>query len=302
MKRIDPVYIESNFNLLGLVMKIGSLVTFALVILVLFSSTGCQKVTAGNVGVKVSLLGSSRGVDSEVLSPGRYWIGWNEELYVFPTYSQTDVWQGQQSLVFQTIEGLNVVAAIGITFHIKPESVPTVFQKYRRGIDEISDLYLRNHVRDALVNAASVKNIETIYGKGKSELLAEVESFVRKEVESIGIVIENVYWVGSFELPPTVTEAINKKIEATQNAQQRENEVAKAKAEADIKIAQARGIAEYNLTIAKSEAEALKIRGQALKENTDLVKLNAIEKWNGVVPNILVLGKDAPLMTLPLEK
>lgn len=248
---------------------------------------GCNKVPAGNVGVKVYLLGGNKGVDSEVLTPGRYWIGWNEDLYIFPTFSQTDVWGGDQSLTFQTMEGLNVSAAIGITYHVQPDKVSLVFQKYRRGIEEISDLYLRNLVRDALVNASSVRGIEMIYGQGKSELLNEVEKTVSANVKDIGIVIENVYWVGNFNLPEAVVQAINAKISATQQAQQRENEVAKAKAEADIKIAQARGVAEYNLTIAKSEAEALRIRGAALKDNQDLVQLNAVEKWNGILPQTM---------------
>lgn len=255
---------------------------------------GCQRVPAGNVGVKVYLLGSNKGVDSEVVGPGRYWLGWNEELYLFPTFSQTDVWGNEQALSFQTKEGLNVQAAVGITYHIDPTKVSQVFQKYRRGIEEISDLYLRNMVRDAMVNAASTKGIETVYGEGKSGLLSEVESAVKGSVGDVGIVVENIYWVGQLGLPEVVVKAINEKIGATQMAQQRENEVARAKAEADIKIAQARGIAEYNLTIAKSEAEALKIRGEALRNNDGLVALNAVEKWNGQLPT--VTGGAVPFM------
>ena len=230
----------------------GSFKNKILFLILLITLVGCNRVPAGNVGVKVYLLGSNKGVDSEVLGPGRYWIGMNEELYLFPTFSQTDVWNGDQVLTFQTAEGLNVSAAVGITYHIEASKVSGIFQKYRRGVEEISDLYLRNMVRDALVTSASVRGIEMIYGKGKSELLQEVETNVKRQVEDIGIVIENVYWVGNFNLPPTVVEAINAKISATQQAMQRENEVAKAKAEASIKIEQARGQAEYNLTIAKS--------------------------------------------------
>ena len=43
---------------------------------------------------------------------------------------------------------------------------------------------------------------------------------------------EWIYTIGDFRLPPRVVEAINAKIEATQLAQQRENEVREAEAEA----------------------------------------------------------------------
>ncbi len=52
----------------------------------------CSYVPAGNVGVKVNLLGSSKGVDAEELGVGRYWIGMNEQLFLFPTFMQNYTW------------------------------------------------------------------------------------------------------------------------------------------------------------------------------------------------------------------
>ena len=69
--------------------------TFCLFILAVFvfaAFTGCSKVPAGNVGIKVFLLGGAKGVDSQELGPGRYWIGWNEDLFLFPTWTQSYVW------------------------------------------------------------------------------------------------------------------------------------------------------------------------------------------------------------------
>lgn len=59
-----------------------------LVGLAMASLVSCSKVPSGHVGVKVYLLGGSKGVESEQLGVGRYWIGWNEELYLFPTFTQ----------------------------------------------------------------------------------------------------------------------------------------------------------------------------------------------------------------------
>jgi regulator of protease activity HflC (stomatin/prohibitin superfamily) len=38
---------------------------------------------------------------------------------------------------------------------------------------------------------------------------------------------------------------------------------------------------------AKGEAESLKIKNEALKGNKDIIKLNFIEKWNGVLPTTI---------------
>jgi regulator of protease activity HflC (stomatin/prohibitin superfamily) len=253
---------------------------------VLFSA--CSKVPAGNVGVKVYLLGGAKGVDTEVLTPGRYWIGVNEDLYLFPTFTQNYTWakaaDGDESISFQTVEGLSVNADIGISYSIDPAKVPAVYQKYRKGISEITDIYLRNMVRDALVTSASDLAIESVYGRGKADLIKEVEAEVRAQVQPIGINVERLYWVGDIRLPEQVTKSINAKIQATQISMQRENEVKTAEAQAAIEIAKARGDSQAVLLRAEAEAKSIQMRADALSQNARLVELNAVDKWNGVLP------------------
>lgn len=292
-----------------------TLAKFLSVVLFATVMVGCSKVPAGNVGVKVYLLGGSKGVDQEVVGTGRYWIGVNEELFLFPTFSQNYVWtkdasegsKNDESLTFGTKEGLSVGADVGITYSINPEMVANVFQKYRKGVNEITDVYLRNMVRDALVKSASTKSVESIYGVGKSDLISEVEDHVRKQVSEIGIIIERVYWVGDLRLPPSVTQAINAKIDATQKAIQRENDVrtaqaqaaidvAKAQGEADAKLAHARAEAESILLKGEAEAKAIKLRADALAANENLVELTKAERWNGVLPTSMIPNSAVPFI------
>src|SRR5690606_7937898 len=141
-------------------------------------------------------------------------------------------WTDKERLSFQTVEGLAVSADVGISYHVNPEKVTSVFQKYRKGIDEITDIYLRNMVRDALVKRASALGIESVYGAGKASLIEQVQADVAGQTGDIGITIEKIYWVGELGLPETVVGSINAKIQATQMAAQRQNEVAQARAEA----------------------------------------------------------------------
>ena len=104
-------------------------------------NSGClRKVPAGYVGVKVFLLGTKKGVNSKELGVGRYWIGINEELYKFPTFTQNYTWtasknegsKDNESILFQTREGLTVGADIGVSYHIDPTKVSSIFEKYRK--------------------------------------------------------------------------------------------------------------------------------------------------------------------------
>lgn len=263
--------------------------------------TACDKVPAGYVGVKVFLLGGEKGVDSEELGVGRYWIGMNEELYLFPTFTQNYEWKNeeggsQEAISFQTADGNTATADIGISYSIDPARVTDIFQKYRRGVDEITDTFLRNMVRDALVKAASNKPIDYVYGAGKAELIATVQEEVAAQVEPIGIRIEKIYWLGKITLPQAIEASIDAKNAATQKAQQRLNEVQQSKAEADKKIEEARGEAESILRVAEAQAKANKILAESL--TPELVQSQAVTKWDGKLPTTMVPGQATPFISV----
>ncbi len=260
----------------------------------------CSKVPAGHVGVKVYLLGTSKGVDHEELGIGRYWIGVNEELYLFPTFQQNYVWTqsrdegspNDESISFQTKEGMKVSADLGISYHIDPTKVSALFEKFRKGTDEITDIYLRNYVRDSLNKIAGGYEIESVYGAGKADLIERVQKDVSSQVSQFGIIVDKIYWIGELRLPSAMTEALNAKVQATQKAQQRENEVAEARAEADKQIAQARGEAEALRKKAQSITQAL------LEYERIKVQQEAIKKWDGKLPTSMIPGSSVPFVNV----
>lgn len=260
------------------------------VLLVALLLGACSKVPAGNVGVVVNLYGSDKGVSEREVGVGRYWLGWNEDLYLFPTYTQNDTWQKtekkDESITFQTgKDGMALSADFGITFRVDPSKVAKLFQTYRKGVEEISDIYLRNLVRDAINEKAADFTADEAYGRKKNELLDAVEADVRKAVADKGIIVEKVYLVADIRLPPQVRAALDLKNAAFQQTLQREQEVAKAKAEADIEIAKARGVSESVLINARAQAESNRILSASL--TPELVRYRSIDRWNGELPRLM---------------
>lgn len=241
------------------------------------SLTGCDNVPAGYVGVQVERYGDDRGVNVNVLNPGRHYSGLNIDMYLFPTFTQTNVWDkagdADESFTFQSIEGMSLNADVGISYYIKKENASTVFQKYRKGVDEITNTVLRTKVQDALNKVSSTMQVESLYGAGKVELQSNVEKIVKATAAKDGITVDNVYFVGNIRLPEQVMRSVNAKIAATQIAQQKENELRAAEADAAKAIA-----------IAKGEAEAVEIKARALRENPQVLQQMAIEKWDGKLP------------------
>lgn len=266
------------------------IVSAVLVTLMATFAFGCTKVPAGYVGVKVYLNGDAKGVSNEVLGPGRYFIGWNTDLYPFPTFQQNYSWTASthegsandESFSLQTSEGQQVSCDIAITYHYEIDKISDLFQKFREGNAEIRDKQLHNFVRDAMNSEASKLLVSEIYGPKKIAFISAVEKEVRAEVATEGVVIDKISLIGAFRLPDSLEKALNAKNEAVQKAQQVQNEVMESRAEAEKQVAIAEGNAKSTLINAQAQAKANIELARSLSRS--LVEYRKIDKWDGHYP------------------
>lgn len=270
--------------------------------LLCLSLSACSYVPAGHQGIIVNLYGSDKGINMESVGVGRYWVGWGKELYIFPTFLQNYTWTSDhspdESITMQTSEGLTVNSDVGITYNIRPENVTKVFQKYRLGVDEITNTFLRNMVRDAMNSVASTMTVEQLYGPGKESFITQVNNIVKAQATEDGIEIDKIYLIGTFRLPQNVTDSINSKIQATQNAMQVENEVATTKAEAQKTIIVAQAEAQRLLINSQAQAQANATLAKSI--TPEYLQYQALQKWNGILPQ--VTGSATPFVSIPNVK
>ena len=110
--------------------------------------------------------------------------------------------------------------------------------------------------------------------------------------------------IGAIRVPPTVTAAIEAKIEANQRATQRENEVREAEAAANKSVAEAEGARQVKIKQAEGEAEANRKLAQSI--TPQLIQWRKLEiqqteanKWNGTLPTTVLGGSGAiPLINI----
>ena len=266
-----------------------------LAVVAMTSLTGCyERVEPGNVGIIVNRLGDEKGVDQEVKGVGRYWIGWNEDLYTFPTFKQMKTYDG--IFTFQMSDGTTIGYHIGVAYKVNPTKVATVFQTYRKGVDEITDSDLQQKIADSLNRLASRMTTDKFIDGGKSDLLTQALGMIQAEMTPVGIEVISLSYVGKPEYPPTVIASINAKVTANQVTLQREQEIKQSEAEAEKERAKARGESDAARIRAQGEADAIKLRGDALRDNPNVVQLDAIAKWNGVMPTTMVPGASVPFV------
>ena len=273
------------------------------------------RIDAGHVGIKVNLAGSARGIQDIPIVTG--WVMFNpltQQIVSFPVSVQNVVWTASpnegravdESITFSSQEGVNVNSDIGLSFHIDSAKAPHLYLRFRQlDVMVLADGYVRNSVRQAFNDIASRMPVQDIYGSGKGKLVTEVSNRLRDVLGSDGFIIDQLTINGALRLPETVAQAINRAMEATQNAIQAENRVRQVRAEAEQNVAQAHGGAEAARQRAEGEADAVFIRARADARANEIIRLSttgtvlqyrAIERWDGKLP-MMQTGDKLPLLT-----
>ena len=251
------------------------------------------KIPAGFVGVKVKLVGSSRGVsDIKIVTGRQFYNAIAYEVHKFPTFMQSVAWtknpaegsRNDESISFETKGGLVINVDVNLNMTFNPEKVPSIFETFRKQPNAIIDGYLRQQVRNVFVEVASTYTISQLI-ENKKTFILEVNDACKAKFGSQGFIIDYVGIIGNPRYPTAIVESINAKIKATQEAQMKLREVQTAKAEAQKVREKAKGKADAIYIEALAQARANKVINASLTKS--LIQIKLIEKWNGVQPKLV---------------
>ncbi len=222
-----------------------------------------ERIDAGHEGILVRLYGSDKGVQDVNLVTGRVWYNpLTESVYEFPTYVQT---MDYPKFTVNAKDGSIFDVDPTLSFKVKDGHSPEIFKKYRKDIQTITQTTLFNYIRDAFrieFNKYSTDSIISNREKFEEAVQAHMQHLLDKE----GFQLEQM--TSGIIYPESITQAINAKNAAIQQALKVENE---------LKIAQAE--ARKLIVLAEAEAKANELRKQSL--NNLLIQQQFIEKWDG---------------------
>ena len=271
-----------------------------LIAVLALTTTSCKRIDAGHVGLVVKLYGSEKGVQDVTEVTGMVWYNpVTTEIYQFPTFVQNVIFtkdhtEGNpinEEFRVTTKDGLVVTFDVSMNYRVDPTKVSAIFQKYRKPLRELDHTVMRNYMRDGYNRISSQYTAEELYSN-KSKFQNEAEDFIKKHLASEGFIVEQVVFLNELRLPATVVENINAKINASQIAAKKEQEIFQEKAEAQKAIEQAKGYAESIRIKAEAEANANKLVSQSI--SPALIEYEKVKKWNGQNPQ--VVSGNAPVM------
>lgn len=117
---------------------------------------------------------------------------------------------------------------------------------------------------------------------GKREhVKAAVEDNLKQRMADRGINVLSVEFT-NIKFESEYEKAVEAKVNAVQKA-----------AEAKNKTVEVEETARQSVISAKAEAESMRIRAEALAQNKGLAEYTSIEKWNGQLPDTLIIGGGA---------
>lgn len=167
-----------------------------------------------------------------------------------------------------------VSVALRVLYRIPESSVVRIYSEYS---GDPFDSLIAPRVQEALKEVTALQSAELIVKK-REDVKVKSLAAAREKIGSIlileDLVIENIV------LSKELETAIESKMVQEQEAAKARFTQQKAQIEADTAIIKAKG-----------EAEAIRVRAEAIKDNPGLIQLQIVEKWDGRSP--LVIGGGA---------
>lgn len=269
-----------------------------LAVLCLALFVNCGIIGPGHVGIVVNNMGSDRGVQNYTAKTGLvFFMPGASTIFEYPTFVQTAVWtaskdegkETNEEMTFNTKEGSVVSGDISLSYQLIADSVPKFYVKFRSDdLENFTHGFLRNIARDAFNASASNFTLEEVYGLKKEQMLQDVKASINNQVSPYGVQLVQLGFVGALRMDPNIKAALNRKMQAIQDAIATENQLRQATAQAAKDVALANGQAQANALLAKSISPEL-IQWKQLE-----IQTKAIEKWDGRRP--MVEGNSSGMM------
>ena len=282
----DPLPNSENVNTKKITKTVISIVVALLIALI--NPVSVERIDVGNVGLKVNNTGDERGVSKTAYVTG--WVFYNSWLSRIKEFPVTQQHIDYEENVIITRGGFQATIKPSFNWSVNPANAADMYQNLRKDVDEIRDTWLKNAIIGAVNDVANLYTVDSIFNH-RAEFESEIIRESNKRV---------VKWFTVSQLrtnivpPPAITEAINAKTKAVQEAQGAVQRTIVAQAEAQEKIARAKGDSAQAVIAASGRAEAVKKEQQFL---TPLyIEYLKVQKWKGDVPTtVLGSGSNALL-------
>ncbi len=249
-----------------------------------FLSAAFVIVPAGNVGVVFNVFG---GVQDGELGEGFHIV-----LPVLQQVTLYDVRQQEITLATTTGDQINARSLEGLDIGVDVTVLYQVVANEAAGLhQDIGPSYvavrLRPQIRTAVRDGIADFNAASLIGAQRVELQRGIEQALAESLASDNIRILGVL-LRDVRIPTLITDAIEEKQAAEQQVEVEENRRRQSEISAQRRVIEATGERDAAIARAEGEAEALRLRADALRDNPDLIQLEFAQRLAPSVQTIML--------------
>lgn len=291
--------------------RIGAIILAAILIVGLFCAVIClEKIPAGYVGVVYNMNG---GVDGEVLTQGWHLVSPTKKVTTYSIGIEQSYLSSEdkgdspkdESFSIPTSDGKTVRVNLEFSYRFDEERVSETFIMFKGKSGEvIKDTFIKPKIVAWTQEVSANYPVTDIFGDKRTEINAELDTYLRQKFEQYGIIIDTVNFT-DISVDNETAVAIQKKVTAQQEYELAniEAQTAKVNAERDKEVA--RIAAEKAIIEAQAEADVVRIAAEAEAEanreiaaslTPELIDKIKYEQWNGVMPT--VTGGSTPIVSI----
>ncbi len=266
------------------------LAVISLIIILSSFFVGCERIDAGSVGLKVNMTGGNQGVAKMEYVTGWcfYWKAF-QKVYEFPTFQQ-----------HKEYDPYEVPAKGGTMFTVHPifnynlsaGEVGSMFQRYRRTLGELENGFIKTSMVTAIREVTNTFTADSILNN-QAGYDAAIYEKLNKELAPY---FQITQFTANLIPDPILKTSIINKAKAVQDAQAAIAQQQVTRANAEIEIINATRDSVVLMKGANAEANAIKVKQEALQQSPQYVELVKAQKWNGALPQYMFGGNTMPMI------
>lgn len=248
------------------VLKYGVAVVMFLIVL-MFASCAAHTVGPGERGVRVSL----GTMEQHSLEPGLYFVN-PLTTHIIDMSVRTSQWASNTAAYTRDVQTANVHFAL--IYSLEPQSAHTVYQEV--GEDWAAKL-ISPVVNEQIKRVIGQYDAVDLIAK-RNDAARLIETDVSTTLRQRHILVGGLQLM-NIDYTPAFEKAVEAKVVAQQKAIEEQNRTVQIEQQA-----------KQTVISATAEANSMQIRAHALESNPKLVEWEAVQKWDGHMPQYMMGG------------
>ncbi|MGD2131908.1 MAG: prohibitin family protein [Maricaulaceae bacterium] len=206
-------------------------------------------------------------------------------------------WSGEGVMVAYSRDQQPAEMAVRLTYYIRPDT-ESILELY-------ADYGTVANYTQAVIYPRAAEQIKTTFGQFNA--VTAVQSRQELNIQSLAAVVEAITGPGEIEgldihnidFSDAYEASIEARMQAEVEVQRVNQNLERERTNAQIRVVQAQAEADAVRLAGEAEAAAIRARGDALRDNPSLISLNAVERWDGVLPTTMPPNSTVPFLSLP---